>query len=163
MGTKQKIPYYVNLGGLNLRTNDPLLQGNEAQVADNVIFKTWGEISQRDGFAAQIAAPATGDKIRVIHQHVERASNVKTRLLVRGSRITKLVDDTETVLDSSLTSSTLLGASAQLFDDSVICTGADEPQNHPYEDLVLRFKNNLEMRAFEEDEIESFINDDVNY
>lgn len=32
-----------------------------------------------------------------------------------------------------------------------------------YEDLVLRFKNNLEMRAFEEDEIESFLNDDVNY
>lgn len=32
-----------------------------------------------------------------------------------------------------------------------------------YEDFVLRFKNNLEMRAFEEDEIETFINDDVNY
>lgn len=32
-----------------------------------------------------------------------------------------------------------------------------------YEDLVLRFKNNLEMRAFEEDEVESFLNDDVNY
>jgi len=32
-----------------------------------------------------------------------------------------------------------------------------------YEDLVLRFKNNLEMRAFEEDEVQSFINDDVNY
>ena len=32
-----------------------------------------------------------------------------------------------------------------------------------YEDLILRFKNNLEMRAFEEDEIESFDNDGVNY
>ena len=32
-----------------------------------------------------------------------------------------------------------------------------------YEDFVLRFKNNLEMRAFEEDEVQSFINDDVNY
>jgi len=32
-----------------------------------------------------------------------------------------------------------------------------------YEDLILRYKNNLEMRAFEEDEIETFINDDVNY
>lgn len=32
-----------------------------------------------------------------------------------------------------------------------------------YEDLILRFKNNLEMRAFEEDEVQSFINDDVNY
>lgn len=32
-----------------------------------------------------------------------------------------------------------------------------------YNDLILRFKNNLEMRAFEEDEIESFSNDDVNY
>lgn len=32
-----------------------------------------------------------------------------------------------------------------------------------YEDFILRFKNNLEMRAFEEDEIESFQNDDVNY
>ena len=32
-----------------------------------------------------------------------------------------------------------------------------------YEDFILRFKNNLEMRAFEEDEIQSFNNDDVNY
>lgn len=32
-----------------------------------------------------------------------------------------------------------------------------------YEDMVLRFKNNLEMRAFEEDEIETFGDDDVNY
>lgn len=32
-----------------------------------------------------------------------------------------------------------------------------------YEDLVLRFKNNLEMRAFEEDEVQTFINDDVNF
>jgi hypothetical protein len=32
-----------------------------------------------------------------------------------------------------------------------------------YEDLVLRFKNNLEMRAFEEDEVRTYLNDDVNY
>lgn len=31
------------------------------------------------------------------------------------------------------------------------------------EKLMYRFQNNLEMRAFEEDEIESFLNDDVNY
>lgn len=129
MATKQKIPYYTNLGGLNLRVNDPLLKASEAQVADNCVFQTWGGITQRGGFKAQIISPVTTDKIRVIHQHVERATNIKTRLLVRGTNITKLVSGVETVLDSTLTNSTLLGASAQLFDDSVLCTGADEPRS----------------------------------
>lgn len=32
-----------------------------------------------------------------------------------------------------------------------------------YEDFIMRFKNNLEMRAFQQDEIETFLNDDINY
>jgi len=42
-------------------------------------------------------------------------------------------------------------------------SGAIQGFKITYEDLILRFKNNLEMRAFEEDEVESFVNDDVNY
>ena len=128
MGQKIEIPHYTNLGGLVLRKSDVLISGKEAQIADNVLFRTWGEVDQRSGFRAQITSPVSTDKVRVIHQHVERGSNAKTRLLLRGSNIVKLVGNVETVLETGLASSALLGASEQLFDDSVICTGADQPR-----------------------------------
>lgn len=128
MGRKVEIPYYTNLGGLVLRKSDTLIDGKEAQLANNVLFQIWGQIDQRSGFQAQITTPVDTDNVRVIHQHVERATNVKTRILLRGTNIVQLDDDVETILESGLTSSTKLGASEQLFDDSVICTGADQPR-----------------------------------
>lgn len=128
MGRKHEIPYYVNLGGLILRKSDTLLDGKEAQLANNVIFQKWGEVEQRSGFQARLNIPATTQTVRVIHQHVERATNIKTRLLLRGTNITTIDGTNETILESGLASSTSLGASDQLFDDSVICTGADQPR-----------------------------------
>jgi len=128
MAVKEKIPYYTNLGGLNTRVNDPLVEANEALIARNVIFRSWAEIDQRGGFQAQITAP-TVDKVRVIHQHVERATNNKTRLMLKGTSIYSIQGSTETVLESALSPSSSLGASAQLFDNSVICTGADNPRS----------------------------------
>lgn len=128
MGRKITIPHYVNLGGLKLRSSDTLLGPNDAQIADNVIFRIWGEIQQRDGFASRLSSPTAGDKVRVIHQHVERASNAKTRLILRADTISIISGTTETPLETGLTDSDLLGASAQLFDDSIICTGEENPR-----------------------------------
>ncbi len=128
MTRKTSVPYYVNLGGLDLRKNPPLVDSKEAQISENVLYRIWGATDQRSGFAPILDTPVTTDKIRVIHQHIERATNDKTRLIVRGTNISSVDGGVETILDSSLTNSTLLGASAQLFDDSVICTGADEPR-----------------------------------
>jgi hypothetical protein len=130
MGRKTVIPKYTNLGGLIQRKNDPLLDGNEAMIADNVIFSDrWGMLRQRTGFNAQLAAPVAGDKIRLIHQHVDRQNGAKTRLIIRGNTISRVLDANEVELDSGLaTSVDLLGGAAQLFDNSILCTGADQPR-----------------------------------
>jgi len=129
MGRKTVIPKYTNLGGLVLRKNDPLVEGNEAQIADNVIFTDkWGSLKQRDGFNARLASPVSGDKVRVIHQHITRQTGAKQRLILRGTTISRINDTVEVPLETGLVSSSLVGASAQLFDDSIICTGADSPR-----------------------------------
>jgi hypothetical protein len=130
MGRKTVIPKYTNLGGLILQKNDPLLEGNEAMVADNVIFSDkWGMLRQRTGFNARLGSPVTGDRIRLIHQHVDRQSGAKTRLIIRGNTISRILDANEFELDTGLSPfSNVLGASAQLFDDSILCTGADQPR-----------------------------------
>lgn len=123
---KTIIPYYQNLGGFVKRKSDTLVTGQEAQIAENILFASLGSVKQRPGFISKLASPS-GDKIRVIHQHIERLTNKKTKLLVRGTNITKVINDTtEEILDSSLAISGTIGASAQLFDDSILCTGQDQ-------------------------------------
>lgn len=129
MGKKVVIPKYTNLGGLILRKNDPLLDGNEAMVADNMIFtEKWGALKQRDGFNARLSAPVAANRVRLIHQHTDRVTNTKTRLILRGQTFSEIEGPNETVLETNLAVSNRLGASDQLFDDSILCTGADEPR-----------------------------------
>jgi len=127
MARKISVPHYQNLGGLNTRVSVASVTNEEAIIADNCYFPEPGAIDQFPGFADILATPSA-DEIRLIFQHVDRLTQAKTKLVVTGQRLEKQSGDlfTEQLWDSFVDSDKLCTA-AQLFDDTIICTGEDAP------------------------------------
>lgn len=97
------------------------------------------------------------------------------RTITDGLKVTFVPYPNDLVLDTDATEQVFTGNGDQciIYYTVLACKAQEETWDagssavagfkSTYEDFILRFKNNLEMRAFQQDEIETFLNDDVNY